>query len=140
MGSANTSPDILKIYQQLNLSMCSINTVEIPKSCTSLVFMHVYEYCLRHYNMVVIGVYKRRDDAQHKVGEKLNFLKKNGKKKGGASASGAAKFSNSSHPPGKPYVWLHPPKNITLSQNDELFVLSDRNLVDSLKDDEAAGR
>jgi len=46
----------------------------------------------------------------------------------------------SGQPPGKPYVWLHPPKNIELSPNDELFVLSDRNLMDWLKDDEVGGR
>ena len=119
--------------------MCSINTVEIPKSCTSYVFMHIVEYCLRHYNMIVIGVYKRRDDAQHKVGQKLNlngYLKKNSKKKGDTSAASGGENSA----PGKPYVWLHPPKNITLSPSDELFVLSDRNLIDGLNDDEAVGR
>ena len=35
-----------------------------------------------------------------------------------------------------PFVWLHPPKNIELLPNDELFVLSDRNLMGQ---DEAAG-
>ena len=63
MGSANTPANILKIYQQLNLSMCSINTVEIPKSCTSYVFWNVFEHCLKHYNMILIGVYKRHDDS-----------------------------------------------------------------------------
>ena len=57
-------------------------------------------------------------------------MKKNSKKKG----SSAPKSSNSGSAPGKPYVWLHPPKNITLSHNDELFVLSDRNLIDGQND------
>lgn len=70
MGSANTPSDVLKIYQQLNLSMCSINTVEIPKSCTSYIFWNVFEYCLRHYNMIVLGVYKKRED-QRLLGEEL---------------------------------------------------------------------
>ena len=37
-------------------------------------------------------------------------------------------------------MWLHPPKNIELSPNDELFVLSDRDQMDSMKDNEAGGR
>lgn len=71
MGSANTPSNILKIYQQLNLSMCSINTVEIPKSCTSYIFWNVFEHCLKHYNMVVIGVYKKHDDSCGPLGEEL---------------------------------------------------------------------
>ena len=164
MGSANTPSDVLKIYQQLNLSMCSINTVEIPQSCTSLIFWNVFEYCLRHYNMIVLGVYKRREDSNRPLGEELTILrgkksgekgnsKKNSKKVGNASSSttGGANANDDSQgaakghfeerkSPGKPYVWLHPPKNIELSLTDELFVLSDRNLMDCLKDDEAAGR
>ena len=41
---------------------------------------------------------------------------------------------------GKQFVWLHPPKNIDLLPTDELFVLSDRSLMDSLKDAEGEGR
>ena len=37
-----------------------------------------------------------------------------------------------------PFVWLHPPKHIELLPSDDLFVLSDRNLMDTFKD-EAAG-
>lgn len=39
-----------------------------------------------------------------------------------------------------PFVWLHPPKNIELLPNDELFVLSDRNLMDTFKDEAAGAR
>jgi len=152
MGSANTPSDVLKIYQQLNLSMCSINTVEIPKACPSFVFWNVFEYCLRNYNMVVLGVYKRREDINCTLAEELwgsdkgNYKKNNKKKTSAAGGANAADDSQGpkgfipGQGPGKPYVWLHPPKDIELSPSDELFVLSDRNLMDSMKDDEAAGR
>ena len=68
MGSANTPSNILKIYQQLNLSMCSINTVKIPNTCTSYIFWNVFEHCLRNYNMVVLGVYKRWEDSGQTLG------------------------------------------------------------------------
>lgn len=48
--------------------MCSINTVEIPNSCTSYVFMNVFEHCLKHYNMIVLGVYKKHDESEGTVG------------------------------------------------------------------------
>ena len=51
----------------------------------------------------------------------------------------AGRFQNSSNS-NKPFVWLHPPKNIELSPNDELFVLSDRNLMDTINPDEANGK
>ena len=156
MGSANTPSDVLKIYQQLNLSMCSINTVEIPKACTSYVFWNVFEHCLRHYNMIVLGVYKRREDQTRLLGEELWAADKSkstqgsssSQKRGSSSATGATNAADDStggakgynSQPGKPYVWLYPPKNIELSPNDELFVLSDRNLMDWLKDDDEAGR
>jgi len=159
MGSANTPSNVQKIYQQLNLSMCSINTVEIPKACTSYIFWNVFEFCLRHYNMVVIGVYKRHDDSQvGLLGEELwgsdktkNAKKptarsarkqqaKRGKATGSASANGDEKKEGSSVGANKPYVWLHPPKNIELSPHDELFVLSDRNFMDSFKEDEMESR
>jgi len=63
--------------------MCSINTVEIPKSCTSYIFWNVFEYCLRHYNMIVLGVYKRREDHRQ-LGEELW-----GGEKGRGAKSGA---------------------------------------------------
>ena len=81
MGSANTPSNILKIYQQLNLSMCSINTVEIPKSCNSYMFWNVFEDCLKHYNMVVIGVYKKHDDSCGPLGEELWGAQSHGKSK-----------------------------------------------------------
>jgi len=65
MGSANVPANILKIYKQLNLSMSSLNLIEIPKSCNSVVFAVIFEHCLKNYNMVVLGVYKRQmDDGQ----------------------------------------------------------------------------
>ena len=86
MGSANTPFNIQKIYQQLNLSMCSINTVEIPKSCTSYVFWNVFEHCLKHDNMIVLGVYKRPapEEANQTLGEELFS---NDKSKGQSTSS-----------------------------------------------------
>ena len=154
MGNSNTPSNILKIYQQLNLSMCSINTVEIPKACTSLIFWNVFEHCLKHYNMIVLGVYKRHKKQDQSFGKGLwNDSKnakskpKNGNKQGGNAQSESenqndkdGKGYGSSQPDSKPYVWIHPPKNIDLHPSDELFVLSDRNLIDSVKDDEIGGR
>ena len=71
MGNANTPANVLKIYQQLNLSMCSISSSEIPRSCTSYIFWNVFEHCLKHYNMIVIGVYKRPDESGVPLGEEL---------------------------------------------------------------------
>jgi hypothetical protein len=68
MGNSNIPSNILKIYQQLNLSMCSINTVEIPNACTSLIFWNVFEYCLKHYNMIVLGVYKHHKESNKTLG------------------------------------------------------------------------
>ena len=90
MGSANTPANIMKIYQQLNLSMCSINTVEIPKSCTSYVFWNVFEHCLKIYNMVVLGVYKRHDDSNVPLGEELFGTDSSRQKAKPEGASGSA--------------------------------------------------
>lgn len=62
MGSANTSAEIMKIYKQMNLSISSLNLVEIPRGCDSLIFSNVFEYCVKNRNMVPVGVYKRHTD------------------------------------------------------------------------------
>jgi hypothetical protein len=62
MGSAGTNAEIMKIYKQMNLSLCSLNLVEIPRGCDSLVFSNVFEYCVKNRNMVPVGVYKRTID------------------------------------------------------------------------------
>lgn len=38
MGSANTPMSVMKYYRRLSLSKCSLNLIEIPKKCTSMVF------------------------------------------------------------------------------------------------------
>ena len=84
--------------------MCSINTVEIPKQCTSLIFWNIFEYCLRHYNMIVLGVYKRHSKKKKthrplgellkghlkKAGERGNLNKSGKKKKKGAKTNASA--------------------------------------------------
>ena len=62
MGSANTSAEIMKIYKAMNLSISSLNLVEIPRGCDSLIFSNVFEYCVKNRNMVPVGVYKRHTD------------------------------------------------------------------------------
>ena len=62
MGSASANAETFKIYKQLNLSMCSLNLVEIPRGCDSLIFANVFEYCVKNRNMVPVGVYKRTVD------------------------------------------------------------------------------
>lgn len=62
MGSASTNAEIMKIYKQMNLSISSLNLVEIPRNCDSLLFCNVFEYCVKNRNMVPIGIYKRSFD------------------------------------------------------------------------------
>lgn len=67
MGSANTPEKVMKIYRQLNLSQSSLYLTEIPKRCTVLTFDAIYETCMKHFNMIVIGVYKRQVDENVNV-------------------------------------------------------------------------
>ena len=108
--------------------------------------------------MIVLGVYKRSDDSNEPLGAELWGNDGRGKSKQ-ASKSNQGKNSSGSKSQnahqkgsepssgvrfgpghGKPFVWLHPPKCIELQPNDELFVLSDPNLMDTLKDVERDGR
>lgn len=63
LGSANTSERLSKIFSQLSLSQSSLNLVGIPKKCKVLTFDNVFETCIKHYNMVIIAVYKRYEHA-----------------------------------------------------------------------------
>lgn len=63
LGHANTSEKVSKIYKQLNLSMSSLNLVDIPKKCKILTFDSVFETCIKHYRMIVIAVYKRHQET-----------------------------------------------------------------------------
>jgi len=127
--------------------MCSLNLVEIPKKCTSYIFSAIFEYCIKNHNMVVLGVYKRtfdetsvfnnKDennvDQTNADGQSREGLLNNGQTANGASGqagkesnnSGQSESSGASSASNKPYVWIHPPKNIELNIHDELFVLSD---------------
>jgi hypothetical protein len=60
MGSANTSQEVMKHYRRLSLSMCSLNLIEIPKNCTSMVFSDIFEYCVKFDNMIPIAIYKKQ--------------------------------------------------------------------------------
>ena len=64
MGSANTPAEILKKYKLLNLSMCSLNLIDIPSGVTSLCFSNVFEFCVKNHKMVCIGVYKKDRGGQ----------------------------------------------------------------------------
>ena len=118
MGSANTPANILKIYQQLNLSMCSINCVEIPKTCTSYVFWNIFEHCLKYYNMTVLGIYKRHEESIVSLGEELWGSESYSKTDKESKPSDEKESIGSDNSNRKPFVWLHPPKNITLFPND----------------------
>ena len=61
LGAANTPLSIERIYQQLNLSMCSLNLESIPKNCHTFTFSKIFEFCVRNSIGIVIGVYKRID-------------------------------------------------------------------------------
>jgi len=47
MGSANTPENIMKDFQRLSLSKCSLNLIEIPKNCQSNTFGDIFEYCVK---------------------------------------------------------------------------------------------
>ena len=101
MGSANTPANILKIYQQLNLTMCSINIVDFPKSCTSYIFWNVFEHCLKMDNMIVIGVYKshdskREDQKPGGPGEELLGAQDKGKNEDKTSKQDSDSYKTSS--------------------------------------------
>jgi hypothetical protein len=124
MGSANTPETVMKYYRRLNLSKCSLNLIEIPKKCTSMVFQDIYEYCVRFNNMIPIAVYKKHNDES---GSESKFEPtKDGKE--GMGVRGEEKTQR------KSYMWLHPPKLIELSIVDELFVLCEKNEKDTIQD------
>eukprot|EP00347_Sterkiella_histriomuscorum_P011662 403371596 len=107
MCQAFYSPKITEILDQL--IMGSANTPEkIPKKCSNLSFASIFESCLKHFNMIVIGVYKRHFDDANSNGQNQGEPRE---------------FRNNK----KPYVWLHPPKFAELSIHDELFVLCDKD-------------
>lgn len=62
MGSANTPEQIMKFYRTLYLSKCSLNLIEIPKGCTSLIFSDIFEYCVKFKNTIPIAVYKKHSE------------------------------------------------------------------------------
>lgn len=68
--------------------------------------------------MVVIAVYKRQNESATQINqaEIFNEDQEANKKK-------EEQQKNSR----KPYVWMHPPKDLELNVHDELFVLCDYN-------------
>jgi potassium large conductance calcium-activated channel subfamily M alpha protein 1 len=106
MGSASTSAEVYKLYQKMNLAMCSLNIMEVPKGCQDMTYASVFEFCVKR-NQVPIGVFRRHNDDEF------------------AQSTGTEHQDN----PGKskPHVWLHPPKNLELSVHDELFILCEKN-------------
>ena len=122
----------------MNLSISSLNLVEIPRGCDSLIFSNVFEYCVKNLNRVPVGVYKRHtDDGPASQGGPdqtpmgaggLNATPGGGRDFNNIGESkNAGAQDNYTHGSRKPYVWMHPPRNIELSVHDELFVLSDIN-------------
>ena len=99
--------------------MCSLNLVAIPQKCPGFTFKNVFEHCVKHYGMVPLGVYKQTNDDQPLIhqGEGNNSQQNQEKK---------------NH---KPYMWLHPPQNLELDVHDELFVLSEKNPKESLREE-----
>jgi hypothetical protein len=79
---------------------------------------------MKHYKMVVIAVYKRHnfdEEGHHDINMNNNANHETNKQK-----EEQVRISR------KPYVWIHPPKDLELNAHDELFVLCDsdpRDLV-----------
>jgi len=113
MGSANTPLPIKHINKQLNLDQCQLHLTGIPEKVTNYAFKAIYEHCVKHHNMIPIAVYKRHFEDQGVPG----------------GPEGHKEDKSSSR---KPYVWLHPPKEVELSPHDELFVLADKNPKDQV--------
>ena len=89
----------------MNLTMCSMNIVEVPANCADLTYASVFEFCVKR-NQVPIGIFRRDiDDYKQSTGTE----------------------HQESHGKLKPHVWMHPPKNLELSVYDELFVLCEKN-------------
>lgn len=120
MGSANTSECVMKYYRRLSLSKCSLNLIEIPKNCTSMVFSEIFEFCVNR-QQIPIAVYKRHSEDASTVPQ-LNFNQGAIENKvDGMGSRGEEKAQK------KSYMWLHPPRGIELSIYDELFVLCEKN-------------
>ena len=120
MGSANTSEQVMKYYRRLSLSKCSLNLIEIPKNCTSMVFSEIFEFCVNR-QQIPIAVYKRHSEDASSVPQ-LNFNQGAIENKvDGMGSRGEEKAQK------KSYMWLHPPRGIELSIYDELFVLCEKN-------------
>mmetsp|Transcript_13235 Transcript_13235/g.20663 ORF Transcript_13235/g.20663 Transcript_13235/m.20663 type:complete len:217 (-) Transcript_13235:20-670(-) len=128
MGSANTPESIMKFYRRLNLSKCSLNLIEIPKKCTSMVFSDIFEYCVKFNNMIPIAVYKRHSDDPANTGNK--FQGNQDLKADGLGTRADEKTQR------KSYMWLHPPRKIELSISDELFVLCEKNVKESMQENQ----
>jgi hypothetical protein len=96
--------------------------MEIPKKCTTLVFSDIFEFCVKNHNMIPIGVYKRHLDDN-------GFVVGSGQNESGSAGGGNSREDRNNR---KPYVWLHPPRDVELSIHDELFVLFDKHPKDNL--------
>ena len=143
LGNSFVPQEITNVYEQLNLNMCSLNLVEIPHGCTSMTFKAIFEFCVRNCKMVPIGVYKQIDQEQEEAridtkqeqnkipehkrevnpGQKYKEQPDEEQKKTDSDQKNNLADEDESHF-NKQYVWLHPPKNIELGKNDNLFVLS----------------
>jgi hypothetical protein len=63
MGSASTSAEVYKLYQKMNLAMCSLNIMEVPKGCQDMTYASLFEFCVKR-NQVPIGVFRRHNDDE----------------------------------------------------------------------------
>lgn len=72
MGQANTPPEIMVWYRYLNLSICSLNLINIPDACAAVHFIDVFEYCVTHKNMIPIAIYRRHNDENGSSSSGMN--------------------------------------------------------------------
>ena len=85
-----------------------------------MTFQDIFESCVKLNNMIPIGVYIKHDQIKL-TARKSRMLRE--------------PETRSKHSRENPkYVWMHPPKKILLNVYDELFVLSEKNDKDNMKD------
>ena len=124
MGQANTPSEIMFWYRYLNLSICSLNLISIPDACAAVHFIDVFEYCVTHKNMIPIAIYRRH-------GEENPGSSSGPAADGKTDGAGIGVARGEEKTQKKSYVWLHPPKQIEVGLQDQLFVLCEKTEKES---------
>ena len=87
-------------------------------------FCDIFEFCVKNKpnSMIPIAVYKKHEETSH-----------SGNRNSGNDGKGDFGGRSEERMQRKSYVWLHPPRKITLAQYDELFVLCENAEKDDIQ-------